>query len=274
MLNIISLGAGVQSSTMALMAAKGILTPMPDAAVFSDTGWEPDNVYEYLNILEPMLPFPVHRVMYNEGLKKSQWQDNLMMRGAKRDGYQKIELPVYTQDAATGKKGMVNRICTADYKIKPVVKKVKEIMGHVKNTRLPTEPMVNVWIGISTDEAQRMKPSRYPFITHRWPLIEAGVSRIQCLAWIKDNGFPTPPRSSCIICPFHSDAEWQGLNEKDFEEACQFDEFIRDRGGKQGMGGQLFLHKSCKPLREADLTDPHINQLTMFGNECEGMCGV
>ena len=41
MLNIISLGAGVQSSTMALMATYGEITPMPDAAIFADTQWEP-----------------------------------------------------------------------------------------------------------------------------------------------------------------------------------------------------------------------------------------
>ena len=34
--NIISFGAGVQSSTMALMAAKGLIGPMPDAAIFAD----------------------------------------------------------------------------------------------------------------------------------------------------------------------------------------------------------------------------------------------
>ena len=39
--NIISLGAGVQSTTMALMAACGELLPMPDAAVFADTQDEP-----------------------------------------------------------------------------------------------------------------------------------------------------------------------------------------------------------------------------------------
>ena len=36
-LHIISLGAGVQSSTMALMAACGEITPMPTAAIFADT---------------------------------------------------------------------------------------------------------------------------------------------------------------------------------------------------------------------------------------------
>ena len=62
MLNIISLGAGVQSSTMALMAAHGEITPMPDGAVFADTKREPAPVYVWLDWLEKQLPFPVHRV--------------------------------------------------------------------------------------------------------------------------------------------------------------------------------------------------------------------
>jgi hypothetical protein len=44
----ISLGAGVQSSVMALMAARGEIGPMPDCAVFADTQWEPAGVYEHL----------------------------------------------------------------------------------------------------------------------------------------------------------------------------------------------------------------------------------
>ena len=36
-IHIISLGAGVQSSTMALMAACGEITPMPQCAIFADT---------------------------------------------------------------------------------------------------------------------------------------------------------------------------------------------------------------------------------------------
>ena len=38
---ILSLGAGVQSSTMALMADQGAFGDKPDAAIFADTGWEP-----------------------------------------------------------------------------------------------------------------------------------------------------------------------------------------------------------------------------------------
>lgn len=68
MLTILSLGAGVQSSTLALMAAHGEITPMPDCAIFADTGSEPRKVYEWLDWLETKLPFPVHRVMKDGGL--------------------------------------------------------------------------------------------------------------------------------------------------------------------------------------------------------------
>ncbi len=51
-IHIISLGAGVQSSTMALMAAHGEIEPMPDAAIFADTQNEPQRVYEWLDWLD------------------------------------------------------------------------------------------------------------------------------------------------------------------------------------------------------------------------------
>ena len=40
-LRALSLGAGVQSTTMALLAAHGEVGPMRDCAIFADTGWEP-----------------------------------------------------------------------------------------------------------------------------------------------------------------------------------------------------------------------------------------
>ena len=61
-LEIISLGAGVQSSVMALMAARGELKPMPECAIFADTGWEPDGVYKHLEWLKTQLNFPVYNV--------------------------------------------------------------------------------------------------------------------------------------------------------------------------------------------------------------------
>ena len=71
-LRCLSLGTGVQSTTMALMAARGELTPMPDIAIFADTGWEPAAVYDHLDWLRSgeVLPFPV------EIVKKSNLRDD------------------------------------------------------------------------------------------------------------------------------------------------------------------------------------------------------
>lgn len=63
-LRALSLSAGVQSTTLALMAAHGEIVPMPDCAIFADTGWEPQAVYDHFAwLMSPnVLPFPVHIV--------------------------------------------------------------------------------------------------------------------------------------------------------------------------------------------------------------------
>src|SRR6185312_6409734 len=63
-LRVLSLGASVQSTTLALMATHGEVGPIPDCAIFSDTGWEPRAVYEHPAwLISPnVLPFSVHIV--------------------------------------------------------------------------------------------------------------------------------------------------------------------------------------------------------------------
>ena len=47
------------------------------------------------------------------------------------------------------------------------------------------------------------------------------------------------------------------------------------RDGVRGTKEKLYLHRSHVPLTEADFATPEDRgQLTMFNNECEGMCGV
>ena len=58
-LRVLSLGAGVQSTTLARMTAHGEITPMPDYAIFADTQAEPLAVYSHLARLTLQLPFPV-----------------------------------------------------------------------------------------------------------------------------------------------------------------------------------------------------------------------
>ena len=255
-MNILSLGAGVQSSTLALMAAKGEIGPMPDAAIFADTGWEPKKVHDYLDWLEKQLPFPVYRVMHKDGIRESFFNNN-----------KSAILPFFTSSGGMGK-----RQCTVDYKIYPIQKKVRELLGYKPRQRIPKNACT-MWIGISTDEAIRMKPSRVSWIEHRWPLIENRMSRGQCLEWFDSIQTIRPPKSSCLGCPYHSDKQWVEIknnSQEEWEDVIYMDKIIRR---VSGMKDNQFMHKSCKPIDEVDFSVLE-NQVDMFGNECEGMCGV
>ena len=246
MMNIISLGAGVQSSTMALMAAHGEITPMPDCAIFADTQAEPKAVYEWLDWLEKQLPFPVYRVA-----KGSLWTENLRQRRSKKGNlYYKFYVPTY------GPSGPLPRKCTMDFKLVPIYKKMREF-----------KTKVTCWIGISLDEAVRMKPALRKFVTNRFPLVEMRIRREHCLRWMNAHNYPKPPRSACVFCPYHNDREWRDLEE--FETAVNFERELHQ------IAPDEFLHRSRVPLDEVDFsTDEERGQLNLFNNECEGMCGV
>lgn len=270
-MHIISLGAGVQSSTMALMAAHGEITPMPDCAIFADTGAEPKAVYAWLDWIEKQLPFPVHRV--SAGNIRDQIVRAMTNHAA---GHRIDGRPPFF--IAGG--GMLRRQCTHDFKIVPIVRKVRELIGLVKHQRGPKTPVASQWIGISSDEAGRMKPSRLSYVSHRWPLIELGMTRDDCLGWMLAHGYPKPAKSACTFCPYHDDEMWRDMKANDpesFADAVAIDNLIRPGmpGPKQPRNEAWFVHRSAKPLSEIDFrTAEDAGQLSMFGNECEGMCGV
>ena len=270
-IHIISLGAGVQSSAMALMAAHGEITPKPTAAGFAATGAEPKSVYTWLDYLETKLSFPVHRVMH------SNLRDDLIA-ATKPNGPRVAGVPVFvknTENKSVG--GMLWRQCTSEYKIKPVQKKLRELAG-LKPRQRSKEVRVVQWYGISLDEITRMRDSAVKWNENRYPLIDLGMKREHCLQWMEKNNYPEPPRSACTFCPYHNDVEWRRLKvsePEEFQDAVNIDTAIRN--GISGMkpGNQAFLHRSMIPLSEVDLRNPQDRgQLDMFDNECEGMCGI
>lgn len=276
--NFLSLGAGVQSSTIALMAKHGEITPMPDAAIFADTQAEPASVYKWLDWLEPQLPFPVIRVTRGDMTSES-----LIIKDRK-DGtgrWSKSLIPAFIQNK-DGTKGIMGRQCTYSYKVEQL-ERAARLHGKVK--RGQKNVTVTQWIGISWDEIQRIKPSRVAWSQHRWPLVELRMGRRDCLKWMESHGYPKPPRSACVYCPFHSDNEWRRLRDQEpeeFQRAIRFEKDLQEVKAKtERMRGVPFLHPSCVPLDQVDLsTDIERGQLSLwldeqsFGNECEGMCGV
>lgn len=281
-IRVISLGAGVQSSTMALMFAHGELTPMPHAAIFADTGEEPESVYKWLDWLQPKLEpyFPVYRVGKAVGLG----DEALKLRVSRKTGnvYARTLVPAFFQKQ-NGSRGLMGRRCTAEFKSRELEKKQRQL-AKAAHGRLPwTQLRVVTYIGISTDEPDRMKPAPPEKLWNeiQWPLIQqANMSRNDCIAWMLKRGYPRPPRSACKFCPFHSDEEWSRLKHeepKEFAAAVEFDKKLRyvaaQQTGTAAIEGAVYLHSSLKPLDEVKFAD-RPSARDHFANECAGMCGV
>jgi len=136
-------------------------------------------------------------------------------------------------------------------------------------------------VGISTDEAMRMKPSREKWIKNSWPLIDHKMSRQHCLDWYEGKNLRRPAKSSCVGCPYHDNTLWNEIKvetPEEFEEACKLDDMIRHTGKDPKI--ERYLHRKGIPLRSVDFETllkkkkkPE-DQLDLFNNECEGMCGV
>lgn len=156
---------------------------------------------------------------------------------------------------------------------------MRELLGLEPGQRAAGVYLVQQLMGISTDEAVRMKPSQHKWIEHTWPLIDVGMSRQDCLSWWSARYDRPLEKSACIGCPFHSDGAWRDMKLNDPEswrDAVEFDHAIRAGGGLRGYeSAEQFLHRSCTPLDEVDFRNlEDMGQLNMFNNECEGMCGV
>jgi hypothetical protein len=157
---------------------------------------------------------------------------------------------------------MGKRQCTTQYKILPLYRRLRELGATAKDP-------VFFWIGISTDEAQRMKPARVKYVENVHPLIAANMTRLHCLHWLEKHDYPRPPKSSCVFCPYKGNAEWRELSPADFAVAVEVDHVIRSFGVEQ------YAHRDLKPLETVDIRSAEqAGQMEILGDECEGMCGV
>lgn len=273
-LRVISLGAGVQSSVLYAMAAEEQLGPLPNYAIFADTQQEPPWVYENLERL---------RARYGQRIPiRVATAGNLgeaVRLGVNSTGGRFAAVPFWMRSQGRDTPG--RRQCTREYKIDVVKRTIRELLGLRPRQRAAGRFQVEEWLGISTDEAHRVKPSRYDWIRTRWPLIEQRMSRHSCLVWWREHipEWSEPRKSACVFCPYRTAAEyarWREEHPQLFEEACRWDELIRSTGTR--MNNQQYVTRRLHPLRELppleDLLGTDDAQLDLFGNECEGMCGV
>lgn len=247
-MRVLSLGAGVQSSTLLLMAVQGDL--QIDRVIFADTQAEPTPVMDWLSYLLPKA-------------ERAGIAVDVVTAGnlgtAVLSGNGAASLPVYTAGG-----GPLGRQCTRDFKIRPIRRRLQQIRNGQAVTML---------LGISLDEAIRARPSDVKYITNAFPLIDMRMTRLDCLNWMRAHNYPEPPKSACVFCPYRSDRGWRQMRDRDpdsWAHAVSFDQQVRD--SRHNLRGQVYLHRSLVPLDMVDLSIPQDHgQVEMFdAGECDG----
>ncbi|WP_078894297.1 hypothetical protein [Streptomyces sp. CT34] len=237
---------------MLALSAKGIL-PKVDYAIFADTGWEPRAVYAHLDRLEREIAAPA-------GIPILRVSSGNIRKDALDPDHRFASMPLYilNQD---GKPGMTRRQCTGEYKIKPIKKQVRELLGYPYPARIPRDVFVEQWVGISTDEFHRAKDADVKYMRNRHPLIDMGWSRSDCVRYLTSLGLADTPKSSCLGCPFHGNAQWRYIRDNspsEWADAVAFDAAIRKGNARANAAGnrllgEAFLHRSRVPLDQAPI---------------------
>ncbi|MEU5673631.1 hypothetical protein ABZ749_25400 [Micromonospora sp. NPDC047753] len=247
----LSLGAGVQSSCLLLLAVRGEI-PTFDAAVFADTGWEPTAVYAHLRRLErlaAMAGIPVVRVSAGN-----------IRADALDPAHRFASMPLFTLGPG-GERGMARRQCTSEYKIRPIKVEVRRRLGYPHPTRVPAGVVAEMAIGISVDEIGRARDADVAYMRNVFPLLDLGWRRGDCLAYLTEHSLSDTPRSACVGCPYRTDTEWARLRQDDpagWDDAVAFDAAIRHGSARANaaghpLRGQFFLHRQRIPLDEVTL---------------------
>jgi len=238
-LKILSLGWGVQSWTLAAMAALGEI-PMPDYAVHADTTHEMAGTYAHAKKWTPWLEehgVKIRTVQAKDpDLVKKEWRT--------QDGGYAVEIPAYYKDQSTGHLGTGHRQCTNRWKIVPIRQFIRTLIDK------PRSASVEMQMGISLDEWHRMKDSDVKYVKNVYPLIDKRISRKDCITWLEQHGLDVPPKSGCVFCPYTSASAWKQRKKEggaNWERAIEADLAIRNTRPNVN----LFVHSSGLPLEEA-----------------------
>lgn len=293
---VFSSGGGVQSTAALVLSSQGKIDfPIH---VFANVGnrAESRQTIDYVaNVLAPYAK--ANGIQWVEVRKKDR-------AGVAIDLLDKIEtlqrsVPIPVRMAGSGAPGI--RSCTVDWKIEPVAKFLKglisvDIVKSISNkTRglakadkfeaqtqfyLDLYPIV-LGKGISIDEAQRAKKDTgFAHYQAAYPLIDLGLTRMDCHKIIADAGLPPAPKSSCWFCPYKTKAAWQNLHDSDpdrFKSAVDLEKLLHARSVALGRGGCYFTSTgTTKSLFLDQVVSPHYQQNLFHGfddSECEsGYC--
>jgi hypothetical protein len=264
-----------------MMAIAGEIHPIQHA-IFADTGEEPGAVYKHLEWLQSLDGPPI--IVRSAGKLGEH-----LVHGTNSTGGRFAAIPAFTSKHDGSPVGRTRRQCSKEYKTEVIERAIRrDVLRLAPRKRIPKDVRIFQYFGISFDERsrasriwERFHLEKSTYAEPVFPLVERQWTRANCLDYLDDLVPHEVPRSACVFCPFHSDAEWQRIKDSDpagWARAVEIDEAMRTPGAvvNRDMQQTMYLHRSCQPLTQITFR-PRENSKELqlgFGIECEGVCGV
>lgn len=243
----VSYGAGVQSTALLVLAAQRQIDF--DLFLFANVGEDSEHPSSLAYLRQIAMPYAEANgieLLTLQRIPSRGWSKGVpetLMGRLMREGSKSLPIPVRMSNGAPG-----TRSCTADFKIRVVAKELKRRGASVESPAL-------VALGISVDEIQRAKPGvdpQEPSQERTYPLLDLGLSRVDCRKIIADAGLPVPDKSACFFCPFHDKEAWRSLRRDTpdlWEKSCQLEDTLNERRESLGKD-HVFLTRHGIPLRD------------------------
>lgn len=183
MVNVWSYGGGKQSVAIAALIVQGKL-PKPDLIVMADTGRERSSTWRYLNDW-------IRPILSRHGMAVQIAPHSLstvdLWRTKNDDGESKpmLLIPAFTTLTKSGEVAKLPTYCSNEWKRRVVMRWLKA-RGIER---------AEMWLGISRDEAHRMKDSDVKWLSHRYPLIDLMMNRETASVWFMKWDGRTHPKA-------------------------------------------------------------------------------
>ena len=175
-MKILSFGAGMQSTALALMScenakAKGPVpwpkVPVYDAVIYCDLGLEPYWVMQQMEFTRKACQ---DAGIFFKKLDTPLYQDFMENFGERRT----ISIPWWTL-GEDGHKSKMPRFCTIDYKVEEIAKFVRwELLGYQKGQHTKKEDFYahEMHMGFSFEERKRCGKNPNKLFVNHFPLVE------------------------------------------------------------------------------------------------------
>lgn len=262
-MKILSCGAGMQSTALCLMscenAQNGVLYPLVsiyDAVIFCDLCAEPPWVYAQVDFLA--------RACKESGIPFYKLTTDLYGSFMNNFGSGRVTSIPFWSIGQNGKKAIMRRHCTIDFKIIAVQKFVRyKLLGYRPRQRLRPEDRGahELHIGFSAEEQQRVFDSYSPMFVNKFPLVEMGLTRQDNYSYCLERWGLDTKASACMFCPYHRNYFFDYMRANhpgQYDRLVAFDAKLEAEQPNTMIESRLFISRSRKRINEltaADCTD-------------------